>query len=208
MKIRDLTNQKFERLTALRRLGPYKHGGSLWECACDCGAITQVKNQYLTSGHTTSCGCIRYEKLRASHIIHGLSDHPLHHVWRAMISRCFCPTDSSYHKYGGRGISVCERWRESFVDFLSDMGERPSKGQSLDRFPNNNGNYEPGNVRWATQKEQCRNTRRTLKFTWRGALKSLSDICDSVGVSRNKIYNRLHRGWSLERAMKKEGVCE
>lgn len=143
------------------------------QVACDCGSIAEIAVRHLRNGDSTSCGCWHREKtaIRSREITrtHGASAGknangarartPEYSSWACMIQRCCTPTTTGYKNYGGRGISVCERWRHSFENFLADMGPRPSKGHTLDRI-DCDGNYEPGNCRWATWKEQATNKRR------------------------------------------------
>lgn len=136
---------------------------TMWTCRCDCGVVKDISYASLSYGSSRSCGCLRDELAKVQPITHGHAKrgnlHPLYKVWAAMIRRCENSNDHHYHCYGGRGIKVCGRWRNSFENFLADVGERPSKKYSLDRYPNNDGDYEPGNVRWATSSEQAYNRR-------------------------------------------------
>jgi hypothetical protein len=141
------------------------------ECRCDCGQFTIAAVPDLKSGNTQSCGCHKIEAIIKSNTTHGHSISISrggkasleYNTWRAMIDRCENPRHISYPLYGGRGITVCQRWRSSFKDFLSDMGEKPSKLHSIER-ERNDGNYEPGNCRWATAKEQFANKRISPEF--------------------------------------------
>lgn len=166
----DLTGRKFTRWTVL---GPGKRDRH-WICRCRCGNEEEVYASSLTDKLSRSCGCIRDEvsaknmralqkRMRAegrgSRTTHGMAYSAEHRAWSKAKGRCHCPTDAGHSEYGGRGIQMCERWRNSFEAFLHDVGMRPSSEHSLDRIDVNKG-YEPGNVRWATRIEQANNTRR------------------------------------------------
>ena len=124
---------------------------------------------------------------------------PERHAWQAMNRRCYNPKCPDYQDYGARGITVCERWRDSFENFLADMGPRPSSKHSIDRI-DVNGNYEPSNCRWATLKEQLRNQRRNPRYEFRGERLTLTDIAERSGIPRLTLHYRLKRGWNLEDA--------
>jgi len=136
--------------------------------------------------------------LRHGHAVHGKASRE-YASWMKMIARCTNPRGDSYHLYGGRGIRVCARWRESFEAFLYDMGPRPA-GTSIDRI-DNNGHYEPGNCRWASEREQHRNTRRNRFLTWRGETLCLADWAARVGLCPKVLGARLRSGWTVERAL-------
>lgn len=156
--ISDLTGRRFGRLTVLARAANDSAGRVVWSCRCDCGARHDVKALNLARGSTKSCGCYRREASAAKVTTHGMTRSPTFNSWMSMRQRCTNPNDPAWRYYGGQGIKVCARWG-SFDNFLADMGERPD-GKTLDRWPDNAGNYEPGNCRWATAVEQNANRRQ------------------------------------------------
>lgn len=161
----DLTNQTFGRWTARWPAGRTGQGATYWLCSCECGKLGTVKSGKLISGRSKSCGCLMRElasariKLYIPQLRHGHARKGhitrTHSIWMGMNSRCNNPNREKYKDYGARGIKVCERWHK-FENFLADMGEAP-RGLSIDRFPDPDGNYEPGNCRWATPKQQAAN---------------------------------------------------
>lgn len=169
LKFHDLTGRQFGRLTVLRCAGSSPYGGAVWRCQCFCGQRCAVRGGSLRRGTTKSCGCLRRERTAErgrkgqaafthGHTAEGKCSRE-YISWRSMIERCTYPKHKSFKDYGGRGITICERWLHSFENFLADMGLRP-QGMTLDRYPNNDGNYEPSNCRWATANEQRANRHR------------------------------------------------
>lgn len=201
---KDYTNMKFGTCLALRRVGKTKKKAhhtrgvrAIWELQCDCGKVVQKSAKLMPRTQFCGLNCPLYLKdasLRRS--THGKSSHPMFRAWGGMRERCGRPTYKAWHNYGGRGITVCERWKNSFQNFWTDMHPTWQKGLSLDRIDNNQG-YSPENCRWATSKQQGRN-RRTTKLS----LKQM-EIAHSNGVKLRTIYARLRMGWTLEDALTK-----
>lgn len=172
-------------------------------CICVCGSSKTIRNQNLKNGTTRSCGCLHIDAASKVARIHGHNrkgcSTPTYKSWRAIVQRCENPRCKKYPDYGGRGISMCSRWRNSYAFFLEDMGPQPAKHR-IER-KDNNGNYEPGNCRWATAKEQARNTRATRIVTYDGATCSLPEMCERHSLSYLLVYTRLYRGWTIEEAI-------
>lgn len=190
----DLCGQKFGRLAVIEYTGgrwvPYR-------CQCDCGNETVVLGGHLRSGRTRSCGCITGRPLER----HGKTKSQVYHAWAHMKSRCFKPQTVYYHRYGGRGITVCARWRDSFVNFYEDMGDPPTLSHSLDRI-NNDGDYTPENCRWATRAEQQRNKSSNRMLTFSGKTMTLTEWSGYTGIGISALNGRLNKlGWTTERAL-------
>ena len=161
--IKGQVGKRYGKLTVVRRTANDKNGRTMWECKCDCGKTKIVKGKYLMNGETQSCGCLRSEVLISRNYKHGLSDHDYYQTWCGIKNRCYNKNEKSYKSYGGRGIEVCDRWLNSFENFLKDMGQKPAPNMSIDRI-DVNGNYEPSNCRWANSQQQGENQRKVRKI--------------------------------------------
>ena len=161
MKRQNLVGNTYGRLT-VQSLHEVRNRKGYWNCLCTCGVNTVVEGTHLKSGHTQSCGCIHSEVTIARNFRHGLKWTAEYTAWCNIKARCSNPKRRDYPDYGGRGIGVCARWSGSFDNFLADMGTKPSTGHTIERM-NNDGNYEPGNCKWATRIEQAANKRNTPK---------------------------------------------
>lgn len=195
---KDLAGQAFGRWTVLEYIG--KRGSShYWRCTCLCGSEKGVSGYSLTSGLSQSCGCLIGERARQRSTSHGRTKTTEYRIWQNMLRRCGKKGFHAYDRYGGRGITVCQRWMDSFEAFFEDMGERP-KGLSLER-KNNNGNYEPNNCCWATPTEQARNRRSSRFLTLNGVTKLLVEWAEERGMARGTLKERIRKGWSIEEAI-------
>lgn len=199
----DRTAHRYGRLTVVSCVGKRK-GRYYWECRCDCGKETVVAGDGLGRGITKSCGCLKRELNAAKRLTHGHARGrirtPEYRTWCMMKQRCCDIQNKKHQHYGGRGIKVCDRWLESFENFLADVGPRPA-GSSLDRI-DNNGDYCPENCRWATAKQQARNTSRNRLITWNGVTKALAEWAEEVGIPYGSLKTRICKlGWPVERAL-------
>ena len=201
-RIKDITGQRFGRLFAISFSHVNSGRRAVWNCLCDCGNQCQVEGTKLTTGRTKSCGCLRPDAARENNSTHGYSTHYLWNTYAKMIARCYAPSDKSYKRYGARGIVVCERWRESFANFIADMGERPT-GCSLDRV-DNDGPYSPENCRWATITQQNTNTRQNHRITFGGEALTITEWAKRLNISERTIRSRLRYGWPIDRVLSEE----
>ena len=189
----DLTGKRFGRLVAIKNVGKNKHGRPLWECICDCGKVMVVNSNAIKRGNTKSCGCLNVEKRGSSNRTHGMSRTKTYISWTAMKARCYDKSNKAYNRYGGRGIVICDRWLNSFENFLNDMGERPFRGATVERI-DNAGSYSPDNCKWAGLTEQGRNKRNNKLITVNGETKTQSEWSQITGISQQEIYRRLKSG--------------
>lgn len=191
-----LEGERFGRLIATSRTRCGDKSG--WLCICDCGNTTTAATKLLTSGHKKSCGCLRKDAAtRAAkfNVTHGKSGSRAFRIWAGMLHRCRHPVKN----YGARGISVCERW-QSFENFIADMGE-PPKGMEIDRV-DNDGNYEPGNCRWVTPRDNAKNRRNTRLLTHNGTTRCITEWAADLGISHQALHRRIKvLRWPLDRAL-------
>ena len=201
--IKDLSDLRFGKLY-VRKQTPSKNdkGEWQWVCDCICGNVTTVRGYCLRRGSTTSCGCSRGENGKVMWTKHGKSRVAEYGSWISMIRRCNDEGNEKYADYGGRGIEVCSRWLSSIDCFISDMGPRPSEKHTIDRI-DTNGNYEPGNCRWATPEEQSNNRDLVDKFDYNGEQLSISQIARINNIPYSSLYDRVKRyGMTMEIALK------
>jgi len=203
----DKIGSKFGRLTVIRRLEdkiyPSGKPSQRWLAQCECGKFTEVLWMRLVAGKTSSCGCLRDESRKRVSRTHGLSKTPAYAVWCAMRARTSNPNNHAFKHYGERGITVCDRWDNSFEAFLEDMGERPTASHSLERIDVNKG-YTPDNVRWDTWKVQQRNRRNNRILEIDGQSKCLAEWSDISGLGFSTILRRIKLGWDVKSAVFKK----
>jgi hypothetical protein len=193
----DLTGIRFTMLTPITPAArkPNARRGSVWLCTCDCGQQIEARRESLIRGYRKTCGCATNQ---LKHRVHGMAGSPIYVVWALMIRRCHRPTKAEAPIYRDRGIKVCAKWH-NFPDFYADVGDRPA-GMSLDRI-DNNGDYEPGNVRWATPKEQGRNKRSNRAVTYAGKTQCVSAWAAETHINEMTLWKRLTAGWPVEKAL-------
>ena len=205
MKKNNLVGHRFNRLVVVADGGRCKKQNVLWLCRCDCGGETRAFAYDLRAGKVKSCGCYNRDigkNIKHGHARKGVKRDPLYSVWASMLQRCSNPSGKTWQHYGLRGITVCERWRKSFENFLEDMGERPSPEHSIDRI-DVNGNYEPSNCRWATRDEQSLNKRSTVLVTVGDVTKPLKAWVTELGVTKQCIYYWVKKGLSYAAAVER-----
>lgn len=189
----DLSGRKFGKLLAIKEHS-FNGRRRLWLCRCDCGNEKLIIAGNIKNGGTISCGCLRNNN--------GRSYEPYYATWIGMIGRCHKENNRDYHRYGGRGIQVCDEWRNSYESFKKWLiGNGFKKGLSVDRYPDNNGNYSPDNCRLATPKQQGNNRRTNIYFEINGDRKTLAEWCDKYNQNQKRIHNRLRDGWDLLTAL-------
>ena len=204
--LNNITGQKFNRLTALQPTNFRNTNGSVfWDCICDCGNMAKVTTSSLRSGHTKSCGCLHIEqaiKTCKNKATHGKTNTSEYNIWLSVTQRCLNINNHAYSYYGGRGITICDRWLNSFENFYIDMGPRPSAFHSIDRI-DNNGNYEPSNCRWATKEEQSNNRRNNHIVIYKNKQYSVMDLAKELGINYNLFRMRIYDKWDIKNIIDK-----
>ncbi len=199
-KVSNLESRLFGRWVVLEKAGA-KNRNLYYLCKCVCGMEKRVSGQSLLSGDTRSCGCLHSEIVKKIFTTHGAADTKEYIVWEGMRARCRNRNKQDFKNYGGRGIKVCDRWLNSFENFIEDMGLCPD-GLTIERM-DNDGNYSPKNCRWGTRKEQALNRRSNNVLVYRGISKTVSEWAEMLNVERSAIVHRLERGWSIEDTLEK-----
>jgi hypothetical protein len=195
-----LIGKRFGTLTAISAVPRSKTSRAKILCRCDCGQEKAIDPASLVHGRTTSCGCERRSAISRATTKHGMSRTKEHMVWRSMKQRCTDINASNYAQYGGRGISVCDEWMNSFEAFIADMGMMPTHNSSIER-ENVNGNYEPANCRWATPVEQANNQRRNRTLTYLGRTQTIAQWARELNIPADRIYGRKRLGFSDAEAL-------
>jgi hypothetical protein len=185
------------RITGTTRNRSYRY----WYCRCDCGVEREVREQNLKAGKCNSCGCEVGKTASVFHRKHGGAGTTEYKSWWMMLSRCYNKANKKYKYYGGRGITVCDGWRNSFENFLGDMGPKPSKNHTIDRF-HNDGNYEPNNCRWATAMQQNSNRRTVVMIALEEEMVCLSEFCRRLNLVYPTTLRRIHTGWTVEEVLR------
>lgn len=194
LQIEGLT---FGRLTVVRQTGNRKQGHPIYLCSCSCGGSTETTSYRLRSGHTSSCGCLRRERLIQRNTTHGMCGLPEYDIWTAIISRCYNDRDKDFRNYGGRSILMDENWKNSFPEFFAYIGPRPGDGFEIDRIDNSRG-YFPGNVRWATKAVNSRNRRSNVILSYRGKTYCQKDAAKVSGIPEHVLIRRRSKGVTSE----------
>lgn len=199
-QLRDLIGMRYGRLQVIERAE--NHGKRvMWRCLCECGKEVTTRGENLTTGRTQSCGCYNRERSSLRHTTHGGTKTRMHREWAKIKQRCSNPNNDRWADYGGRGIEVCPEWRysfEAFRDWALANGYRDDL--TIDRI-DVNGNYEPGNCRWITNKEQQHNRRNNHYITYNGETHTITEWARIYGLSENGLVHRISRGWEIERAL-------
>lgn len=196
----SLDGRIFGKLTVIKYNGNDNYNNALWLCQCECGKTKTINSASLRKGKTKSCGCFHKQLLAKNSTIHGMSNSKEFASWWNMRERCFNPKDKRYHRYGERGITICQRWLDGFQNFYDDMGKCP-KNYTIERI-NNDGNYEPSNCIWASRKIQARNRNITRWFTYNGKKLCYAEVSRKLKIPHHKLrYLIEDKGLSLDDAI-------
>ena len=207
-KFQDLTGQKFGRLKILKLAykkirNDKKSSRCYWLCQCDCGNTSIVLTDLLKSGHTQSCGCIAKEKRLKALTKHNLSNTRLYNIWCGIKSRCYNKNFIEYKNYGGRGITICNEWKNDFQNFYDwSMTNGYTDDLSIDRI-DVNGNYEASNCRWVTQKQQCRNMRKSHYLTYNNETLTVAEWAEKLNIKYSTLIARCYKNWTEEEILTK-----
>jgi hypothetical protein len=209
LNIQDMIGKKFTNLTILSEgevhitKGGYKRRTVI--CQCDCGKTIKCQISPIISKEVKSCGCysakLAHDRMLYRNKTHGMAGKSEYNTWRSMKKRCYLKVHKSYKDYGGRGITVCDRWLSSFENFIQDMGTKPQGNYSLDRI-DNNGNYCPENCRWASPSEQGRNQRTNINITYQGQTKCIAEWAETIGMPYGKLHYRITAGKDIDKCFK------
>jgi len=200
MRFIDLTGKRFGRLTVIER-APSRTGHTRWKCRCDCGNTTIAGASDLKRGGHLSCGCLKTEATKKRLTKHGKSNTRLFRIWYDMKRRCYSYQRKYFNHYGGRGITVCDEWKNNFLSFYKWSMENGYKDNlSIDRI-DNNGNYEPSNCRWVNRFTQMNNIRKNRRITYGAETHTITEWAIIKGVNRHMLAQRFTRGWDTERLL-------
>jgi hypothetical protein len=197
-RVKNITGQLFGRITVLSFRDIHKRR-TRWYCVCSCGEKLTCSGSALKTGNTRSCGCLKRDTTIERNITqsttHGMTATSIYNVWASMKRRCCRPSSQDYKNYGGRGITVCERWLE-FENFYEDMGDRPSNQYSIERI-DNDGDYCLDNCKWILTSNQAKNRRTNRRLSYNGETRIVVDWARHLNMNVHTIYSRLNRGWSI-----------
>lgn len=196
----DIKGQVFGRLKVIEKMTSNKGDKTSWKCRCSCGNSAVVRTNHLRAGLIKSCGCLQKESTKKRSTIHNMAHTVEYNVWTCMLQRCQNSNNPAFENYGGRGIKVCDEWKNDFVTFFNHIGKRPSPKYSLDRIDNDKG-YTPKNTQWATPIEQSNNRRSSRKITINGESKTLAQWAKCANIKPGTIQSRLQKGWPPEKAI-------
>lgn len=199
-KLIDLTGKKFGKLTVIKKNGSSRNYISMWLCRCECGNEVVIRSDHLRNGSSKSCGCFQREKSKEANTKHGCCYERVYNSWRGMKERCYNEKNSEYKHYGGKGVKVCSEWQEFIPFYQWALANGYAENLTIDRI-DNDGNYEPSNCRWATNKEQQNNKSNNRLITYKGETKTLAQWAETTGIAYYTLWHRINKyHWSIEEA--------